>query len=98
MAAIQGGAPRVEPSLKGAWRLFLDAMRASLSRVLSGVLSGAPLRGIARLRQPLAALALVAIGFFAARLLDTAAPSATDDAYSTVRSVQPDHAGGVAIS
>ena len=102
MAAIQGGAPRVEPSLKGAWRLFLDAMRASLSRVLrrvlSGVPSGAPLRGIARLRQPLAALALVAIGFFAARLIDTAAPSATDDVYSTVRSVQPDHAGGVAIS
>jgi hypothetical protein len=56
------------------------------------------LRGIARLRQPLAALALVAIGFFAARLIDTAAPSATDDVYSTVRSVQPDHAGGVAIS
>jgi anti-sigma factor RsiW len=98
MAAIQGGAPRVEPSLKGAWRLFLDAMRASLSRVLSGVPSGAPLRGIARLRQPLAALALIAIGFFAARLIDTAAPSATDDVYSTVRSVQPDHAGGVAIS
>ena len=98
MAAIQGGAPRVEPSLKGAWRLFLDAMRASLIRVLSRVPSGAPLRGIARLRQPLAALALVAIGFFAARLIDTAAPSATDDVYSTVRSVQPDHAGGVAIS
>jgi anti-sigma factor RsiW len=98
MAAIQGGAPRVEPSLKGAWRLFLDAMRASLRRALSGVPSGAPLRGIARLRQPLAALALVAIGFFAARLIDTAAPSATDDVYSTVRSVQPDHAGGVAIS
>jgi anti-sigma factor RsiW len=98
MAAIQGGAPRVEPSLKGAWRLFLDAMRASLNRVLSRVPSGAPLRGIARLRQPLAALALIAIGFFAARLIDTAAPSATDDVYSTVRSVQPDHAGGVAIS
>ena len=94
MAAIQGGAPRVEPSVKGAWRLFLDAMRASLS----GVLSGAPVSGIARLRRPLGALALIAIGFFAARLINTAAPSATDDVYSTVRSVQPDHAGGVAIS
>ena len=31
MAAIQGGAPRVEPSVKGVWRLFLDAMAASLS-------------------------------------------------------------------
>ena len=94
MAAIQGGAPRVEPSVKGAWRLFLDAMRASLS----GVLSGAPVGGIARLRRPLGALALIAIGFFAARLINSAAPAATDDVYSTVRSVQPDHAGGVAIS
>jgi len=96
MAAIQGGAPRVEPSVKGVWRLFLDAMAASLS-------------GIVRLRQPAGALALISIGFFAARLINTAAPngtgplltsviSPTDDVYSTVRSVQPDNAGGVAIS
>jgi hypothetical protein len=98
MAAIQGGAPRVEPAVKGAWRLFLDAMAASLNGVLNGVPGGAPLSGIARLRRPLGALALIAIGFFAARLINTAAPSATDDVYSTVRSVQPDHAGGVAIS
>jgi Putative zinc-finger/HEAT repeats len=101
MAAIQGGAPRVDPSAKGAWRLFLDAMAASLS--------GASLSGIARLRQPLGALALLAIGFFAARLINTTAPtttgallgsiaSPTDDVYSTVRSVQPDNSGGVAIS
>jgi predicted anti-sigma-YlaC factor YlaD len=105
MAAIQGGAPRVAPSVKGAWRLFLDAMAASLR----GMLSGAPLSGIARLRQPLGALALIAIGFLAARLVHTGAPSATgallssvssptDEVYSTVRSVQPDNAGGVAIS
>ncbi len=31
LAAIQGGAPRVEPSSKGPWRLFLDAMAATLS-------------------------------------------------------------------
>ena len=102
MAAIQGGAPRAARTMKGPWRLFLDAMAASFSGApLSGIArlrQPAPLRGIARLRQPLAALALVAIGFFAARLIDTAAPSATDDVYSTVRSVQPDHAGGVAIS
>jgi hypothetical protein len=96
MAAIQGGAPRVETSVKRAWRLFLDAMAASLG-------------GIAHLRQPVGALALLAIGFFAARLINTAAPSTTgallssltsptDDVYSTVRSVQPDNAGGVAIS
>jgi HEAT repeats/Putative zinc-finger len=96
MAAIQGGAPRVEPSAKGPWRLFLDAMTASLS-------------GMGKLRQPIGALALIAIGFFAARLINTAAPSGagtlltnltspTDDVYSTVRSVQQDNAGGVAIS
>ena len=96
MAAIQGGAPRVEPSVKGPWRLFLDAMAVSLS-------------GLGRLRQPIGAVALVAIGFFAARLVNTAPPpstgglltsvtSPTDDVYSTVRSVQPDNAGGVAIA
>ena len=92
MAAIQGGAPsRVELSAKSAWRLFLNAMSASLS-------------GMGRLRQPLGALALIAIGFFSARLFNTAAPGGTatstptDDVIATVRSVQPDHAGGVAIS
>ena len=98
VAAIQGGAPRVAPPVKGAWRLFLDAVAASWSG-----------SGVARLRQPIGALALIAIGFFAARLVNTAAPSATgalltsltsptDDVYSTVRSVQPDNSGGVAIS
>jgi hypothetical protein len=98
MAAVQGGAPRVASPVKGAWRLFLDAMAASWSG-----------SGMARLRQPIGALALIAIGFFAARLVNTAAPSntgalltsltsPTDDVYSTVRSVQPDSSGGVAIS
>ena len=96
MAAIQGGAPRVEPSVKGPWRLFLDAMAVSFS-------------GLGKLRQPIGAVALVAVGFFAAHLVNTAPPpntgglltsvtSPTDDVYSTVRSVQPDNAGGVAIS
>jgi hypothetical protein len=96
MAAIQGGAPRVEPAVKGPWRLFLDAMAVSLS-------------GLGRLRQPIGAVALVAVGFFAARLVNTTPPpdtggllssvtSPTDDVYSTVRSVQPDNSGGVAIS
>jgi len=96
MAAIQGGAPRVESSVKGPWRLFLDAMAVSFS-------------GLGKLRQPIGAVALVAVGFFAARLVNTASPpstgglltsvtSPTDDVYSTVRSVQPDNAGGVAIA
>jgi hypothetical protein len=101
MAAIQGGAPRAARTVKGPWRLFLDAMAASFS--------GAPLSGIGRLRQPIGALALIAIGFFGARLIPTGAPSGTgalmssvtspsDEVYSTVRSVQPDNSGGVAIS
>jgi hypothetical protein len=101
MAAIQGGAPRAARTVKGPWRLFLDAMAASFS--------GAPLSGIARLRQPIGALALIAIGFFGARLIHIPAPSGTgtllssvtspsDEVYSTVRSVQPDSSGGVAIS
>ena len=105
MAAIQGGAPRVEHSVKGAWRLFLDAMAASLT----GMRSGPSLVRMGRLRQPIGAMALIAIGFFAARLINTAPPPGTgtllssvtspsDDVYSTVRSVQPDNAGGVAIS
>jgi hypothetical protein len=105
MAAIQGGAPRVARTAKGPWRLFLDAMGASLS----GTSRGAPWSGIARLRQAIGALALIAIGFFAARLIPTGPPSGTgallssvtsptDEVYSTVRSVQPDNLGGVAIS
>jgi anti-sigma factor RsiW len=95
LAAIQGGAPRVEARAKGPWRLFLDALSSSFS-------------GMGRLRQPLGALALVAIGFFAARLSSTSQPfpnnplssftNPSDDVYSTVRSVQPDGSGGVAIS
>jgi len=95
MAAIQGGAPRSAPVVKGPWRLFLDAMSSSLGN-------------LGRLRQPIGALALIAIGFFAARLSTTSSPSGptllsslatpSDDVYSTVRSVQPDNAGGVSIS
>ncbi len=94
LCAIQGGAPRLERApAKGPWRLFLDAMAASFA-------------GMGRLRQPIGALALIAIGFFAARLSSTSQPtspltsltSPTDDVYSTVRNVQPDSAGGVTIS
>jgi len=93
MAAIQGGAPRLEPVTKGPWRLFLDAMSASFGN-------------LGRMRQPVGALALIAIGFFAARLSSTtpsgpllgSLTSPSDDVYSTVRSVQPDNAGGVSIA
>jgi hypothetical protein len=59
-AALLGGAapasapPRKSPS-RGPWALFLDAVAASFA-------------GMGRLRQPIGALTLLALGFFGARL------------------------------
>ena len=51
MAAIQGGAPRaVRPEHKSPWTLFLEAMAAHASP------------NFGRFRQPVGALALVALG------------------------------------
>ena len=100
MAAVQGGAPRAAPSTGSAWKLFLEALSASLT-------------GLERFRQPVAALALIAVGFFAARMTTglpsrsatpAAAPGATaagfvpDEAFSTVQSVRPDPSGHVEIA
>lgn len=93
MAAIEGGAPGLERRVaKGPWTLFLEAM-------------GATLAGFGRLRQPVGALALVALGFVAARFtgtgpgpLQTASVAPSDQVYSTVRSVQSDPAGRVRIA
>ena len=95
MAAIQGGAPRREPS-KGPWTLFLEAL-------------GATFAGAVRLRQPAGAMALIALGFLSARFLGvtpahsvsglmTAGLASADEVFSTVRSVQPDRAGHVQIA
>jgi hypothetical protein len=96
MAAIQGGAPRVESHPKGPWTLFLEAL-------------GFTFGGMARFRQPIGAVVLIAVGFFAARFtssgvngmvpgsaggLSTASVTPSDDVFATVRSVQPDPAGG----
>lgn len=90
MAAIQGGAPRAERQSKNPWRLFLDALNDSFS-------------GVIRLRQPVAATGLIAIGFLAAKITGGgfgALPINTTgaDVMSTVRSIQPDTSGGVQIS
>ena len=101
LAAIQGGAPSMERGPKGPWTLFLEALGHTFGNLI-------------RLRQPVGAMALIAIGFFAARLVNrfpqfvpgASTPGAnvasilspTDEVYSTVRSVQPDSAGGVVIS
>jgi len=92
MAAIQAGPARKPAGEKGPWRLFVDAIAESW-------------RGVGRVRQPVAAMALIAVGFFAGHVANTGGPRrdgiatpAGDDVFSVVRSVQPDNAGGVAIS
>ncbi|MBZ5726549.1 MAG: HEAT repeat domain-containing protein [Acidobacteriia bacterium] len=93
MAAIAGGIthPAAKPA-KGPWKLFLEAMGATLS-------------GFQRYRQPVGALALIAIGFFAARFTGTNPNAATSqpaspagEVFATVRNVEPDSAGRVRIA
>jgi hypothetical protein len=95
MAAVQGGAPRAEQAPKGPWTLFLEALAHTFGN-------------LNRMRQPVGAVALIAIGFFAARLSSTlpsgagavigSTPNSPEEPYATVRSVQPDSAGGVTIA
>jgi hypothetical protein len=95
MAAVAGGAPRMLGQRKGPWTLFLEAMASTFG-------------GIGRLRQPLGATALLALGFMAAKITPanfallrgnaSMASMTPDDVFSTVRSVQPDSSGRVQIS
>jgi len=90
MAAIQGGAPRANRAAKGPWTLFLEAL-------------GASFMGLHRLRQPIGAVALVGLGFLAARFSGSSpsqiAPAApSDEVFATVRDVKPDNAGRVQIA
>ena len=92
MAAIQGGAG-VSDTSAGPWRLFLNALSHSFS-------------GWSRFQQPVGALALLAIGFFAARMTTTKTPAIdaglvtppSDQSFATVRSIQPNPSGGVQIA
>jgi len=94
MAAVRGGVPHVARVSKGPWTLFLEAL-------------GHTFGSLEHLRQPIGAVALIAIGFFTARLTHqapglTGAPAGgpinTADVFNTIRSVQPDGSGGVLIS
>jgi hypothetical protein len=96
MAAILGGAPRQEPRRQSAWSLLLDAILETL-------------HSVNRVRTPVGALAMIALGFFAARFtgvwsqtvpgpLTAGAVTPNDDVFATVRSVRPDPSGQVQIA
>jgi anti-sigma factor RsiW len=97
VAAIHGGAPRsaraeLKGVSKGPWTLFLEAMSATFG-------------GLGRLRQPLGAAAMIAIGFLAARFTATTPNAAqvipadtSGNVFATVRSVRADNSGQVRIA
>jgi hypothetical protein len=76
-------AERPAPHKPGPWRLFLEALGESFS-------------GLERLRLPLGAAAMIALGFLAARF--STQTTTADPIFHTVRSVQPDGSGRVQIS
>ena len=82
MVAI-GAVPLRAPARPGPWKLFLEAAAQSFA-------------GLERVRVPVGAAALVAMGFVIARL--TAPTAAGDPVFHTVRSIQPDGSGRVQIS
>jgi len=92
-AAVRGAAAEhgeAAPSQR-PWKLWLEA-------------AGATLAGFTRWRQPLGAAALIAIGFFAARLVpagsgvSTASFAPSEGVFVNVRSAQPDSSGRVRIA
>ena len=101
MMAIRGGVSAAKSPGKGPWLLFLEAMADTMANWH-------------RIRQPLAAAALLAIGFFAARIpmwrttsgsLGSSVPSSLssaslspDQSFATVRSVLTDKSGHVQIA
>jgi anti-sigma factor RsiW len=89
LAAIQGGAPRFFKPAKGPWTLFLEALAETLA-------------GFNRYRTPVGAVALVAVGFLAARFTGAGVPASSlspaGEVFSTVRSVEPDSSGRVQIA
>jgi len=89
LAAIQGGASRSGKPAKGPWTLFLEALAGTLG-------------GFNRYRTPVGAVALVAVGFFAARFTGAGVPASSlspaGEVFSTVRSVEPDSSGRVQIA
>ncbi|MGA2037890.1 MAG: zf-HC2 domain-containing protein [Bryobacteraceae bacterium] len=96
---------------------LLADCRADLSAALDGAArepwwklwlgeAGATLAGFTRWRQPLGAVALIAVGFFAARIIpagagsgvSTASLAPSEGVFVNVRSAQPDNTGRVRIA
>jgi hypothetical protein len=93
MAAIEREVPASDPAPK-------KSVRTSLLEMAGGMF-----HGLSRWRQPMGALALVAVGFFAARFtgynpaaLPQTDSTAAGEVFATVRSVLPDSSGNVKIS
>ena len=84
-------AAAVRGAAEPAWKLWFQA-------------AGATLAGFHRWRQPLGAVALLAIGYFAARLVpagsgvSTASVTPSEGVFVNVRSALPDSSGGVRIA
>ncbi len=98
MAAIHGGpaqAAQAAPASKGPWILFLEAMGATFGSAKWRVHS---------VWQPVGALALLLVGFFAGRLATNSAPQSLataglgGDVFATVRSVHPESSGRVQVA
>jgi len=89
LAGTQGREPRFHKPAKGPWTLFLEALAATLA-------------GFHQYRTPVGAVALVAVGFFAARFTGAGVPASSlspaGEVFFTVRSVQPDSSGRVQIA
>ena len=89
LAGIQDREPRFHNPAKGPWTLFLEALAGTLA-------------GFHQYRTPVGAVALVAVGFFAARFTGAGVPASSlspaGEVFSTVRSVQPDSSGRVQIA
>jgi hypothetical protein len=110
-AAVDRAEAGVSPRLlEDCRRDLMMAIYRGDSPAISAASSTRPVRDVfaeiwaalTRMRQPIAAVALVLVGFFAARLTSSrpgsAIPTPAEQVFASVRSVQPQDDGGVRIA
>lgn len=89
MAAIAGGAPRQVKTTKGPWTLFLEAMSATFA-------------GFGRMRQPVGAVLIFALGYLVAHYSGAATPRVAnvspDNVHYNVRDVNAGADGKVRLT